>query len=36
MATSNHILNCSTSLENYHLCIEEKVAGFPYCPRLCH
>ena len=22
------ILNCSTSLENYYLCIREKVAGF--------
>ncbi len=25
---TTRILNCSTSLENYYLCIEEKVAGF--------
>jgi hypothetical protein len=28
MRPTTRILNCSTSLENYYLCIEEKVAGF--------
>ncbi|MBK8565053.1 MAG: hypothetical protein IPN76_17375 [Saprospiraceae bacterium] len=28
MQNTTRILNCSTSLENYYLCIEEKVTGF--------
>ena len=28
MPTTTRVLNCSTSLENYYICIEEKVAGF--------
>jgi hypothetical protein len=28
MRYTTRILNCSTSLENYYLYIEEKVAGF--------